>query len=684
MLGEGLGVLAWPIVILLAVLILPSIRVIGPTEVGLVMRRFSLRKLREGSPIAFHGEAGYQADLLMPGWRFKLWVLYRVEKHPWVQVPAGQIGVVIAQAGAALPIGAKSALYKPEFGDFTDLRGFVGRGGQKGVQRPVLSPGSLAAIHPVGFLVITQTRVYGVPVSPELRAAVDRAGTLTPRSFGLDPEQLSVTIIRAQPTEAGALVDMIGVVVALEGPPLASGDIACRLGGAGGFDDILQMERGGIPQSQIMEALLGSKNTLHNNYQDYQAFLDNGGKVGLQHDPLLPGAYNLNPFLVRVDLVPMLVVEQGQVAVIKAYVGLPTEDISGEAFKFGSLVNPGHRGIWREALRTGKFPINPHCYRWEIVPTAILTLNWAEATSQAHQLDARLKQIEAKSREAFVFNIDLQVQIHIPDRNAPKVISMVGTVLNLVTEVLQAAVGNHFRDKLQGMEAVEFIENRHRVQAEAFEYIAGELNQYEIETKGVYIQDVVFPADLVQVLTSRQIAVQQTETFQREKEAQDQRVRMEQAKGTADMQSQLAQAQVGVEIAQNRASAKKAEADGEATYIAQTGTAKGAEVRAVGMARAEAYRAQVEALGAAPTALVNAINALAEKQLSFVPNNLVMVNGGGEGAPGTLSGLAAMMMGAMGAQAQKLAGDPSASPSEEVLLTSPEEMGPSAPEPLTP
>ncbi len=75
----------------------------------------------------------------------------------------------------------------------------------------------------------------------------------------------------------------------------------------------------------------------------------------------------------------MLVVEQGQVAVIKSYVGLPTEDTSGLEFKFGSLVKPGHRGIWEEPLRTGKYPINPHCYQWEIVPTAILTLNWAEA-----------------------------------------------------------------------------------------------------------------------------------------------------------------------------------------------------------------------------------------------------------------------------------------------------------------
>ena len=48
----------------------------------------------------------------MPGLRFKFCLVYAVTKHPWVQVPAGQIGVVIAQVGEALPIGAKSAVYK--------------------------------------------------------------------------------------------------------------------------------------------------------------------------------------------------------------------------------------------------------------------------------------------------------------------------------------------------------------------------------------------------------------------------------------------------------------------------------------------------------------------------------------------------------------------------------------------
>jgi len=386
--------------------------------------------------------------------------------------------------------------------------------------------------------------------------------------------------------------------------------------------------------------MLGTKNGLHNNYQDFQAFMDHGGKIGLQHDPLLYGAFALNPFLVSVEMVPMLVVEQGQVAVVKSYVGLATEDTSGPEFKFGSLVRPGHRGIWQEPLRTGKYPINPRCYQAEIVPTLILTLNWADVISEAHRLDARLKSIEAKSREGFVFQLDLQVQIHVPDTKAPKVISSVGTMQNLVNEVLQAVVGNYFRNKLQGMPAVDFVQSRDKVQQDAFKLISEQIAQYQVETKGVFIQDVVLPPALVEVLTQREIANQQIETLQKQRAAQEERISMEQSKGTADMQSELAKSRVNVDIFTNQANARKQQADGEATYIRETGKARGAEVEAVGLARAKAYEQQVKALGQTPTAIVNAVTALAEKQVKVVPEILVAGGGGG-----SFEGLASTLMG---------------------------------------
>src|SRR4029453_11393537 len=96
---------------------------------------------------------------------------------------------------------------------------------------------------------------------------------------------------------------VIGLVTTLEGTPLAKGDIASRLGG---FDDIAELESNPeTTDAQLIDHLLGSKNDLHNNYQDFQGFLDNGGRIGLQHDPPLYGAHLLKPLPVRGEAGPL-------------------------------------------------------------------------------------------------------------------------------------------------------------------------------------------------------------------------------------------------------------------------------------------------------------------------------------------------------------------------------------------
>ena len=236
----------------------------------------------------------------MPGLRFKLWPVYTVTRHPMVQIPAGLVGVVIAQVGAALPIGAKSAAYKPAFGNFQDLEAFVDRWRREGRAAP-----GAAARHrradPSG-------RLHGDHAGRVLRRADRRdlrpgrrQGALKPQNFGLIP-QLEVVRIEPQVREDGKIADMVGIVTTLEGTPLPKGAIANRLGD---FEDLAALEdKPGVTDAELVETLLSVKNDVHNNYQDFQAFLDNGGRIGLQHDPLLYGAYNLNPFLVAVEMMP--------------------------------------------------------------------------------------------------------------------------------------------------------------------------------------------------------------------------------------------------------------------------------------------------------------------------------------------------------------------------------------------
>ena len=63
------------LLILALLFIFNSIKLIGPTEVGLVTKRIG-KRLPDDNPIALRGEAGYQADLLMPGLRFRWWPVH--------------------------------------------------------------------------------------------------------------------------------------------------------------------------------------------------------------------------------------------------------------------------------------------------------------------------------------------------------------------------------------------------------------------------------------------------------------------------------------------------------------------------------------------------------------------------------------------------------------------------------
>ena len=335
--------------------------------------------------------------MLMPGLRMKLWPIYSVQKFPWVQVPGGRDRRGDRAGGCAaadrreerrVPIGVRQLLrprhvHRRRRPEGRAAAGAAARHADADPSGRVPRPHPRAGVRRPG--VAGHRRVD----------ARQRRHARRPRASGSRRRRSGSWSSRPRARRHDRHRDRArgrAAAVGRHREPARRLRRRRRDGGGRGHRGASASET----DARIIEVLLGNKNNEHNNYQDLQAFLDNGGKIGLQHDPLLYGAYLLNPFLVRVEMVPMLVVNQGEVAVIKAFVGLPTLDTSGSEFKFGSIVSPGHRGIWREPLRTGKYPINPRCYAAEIVPTSILTLNWSKETSASHNLDANLAPIEGE------------------------------------------------------------------------------------------------------------------------------------------------------------------------------------------------------------------------------------------------------------------------------------------------
>src|SRR6476659_7153598 len=132
--------------------------------------------------------------------------------------------------------------------------------------------------------------------------------------------------------------------------------------------------------------------------------------------------------------------------------------------------------------------------------------------------------------------------------------------------------------------------------------------------------------------TEKILAEQRQNMYNAQREAEEKRIQLEKTKSHADNQKDLVAATVGVEIASKRAEQRKAEGEGEAHYIQQTGRAEAEKVRLMGEAQGVAYREQVNALGAQGVALVETLKVIGEKNVRITPD--VMASGGGSGDGG--------------------------------------------------
>ena len=270
--------------------------------------------------------------------------------------------------------------------------------------------------------------------------------------------------------------NMLGIVTTMDGEPIPSGRIA------------------------------GKEIEGHNNFQDIDAFLMQGGCRGLQPQMVLAGSYYINPWAVQLEETPMTDVPIGYVGVVISYIGDDGKDMTGDSFKHGNIVSKGFRGVWMEPLGPGKYPLNKYTMKLELVPTTNLVLNWANARSESHALDKNLSTITVRSKDGFPFNLDVAQIIHIPANEAPKVIARFGSMNNLVSQVLEPTIGNYFRNSAQDSDVISFLSTRKERQESAKSHIGKVLEEYNVNAVDTLIGDIVPPASLMKTLTDRKIA----------------------------------------------------------------------------------------------------------------------------------------------------------------------------------
>jgi uncharacterized membrane protein YqiK len=588
--------------------------IVPEDKIGLVTKKYVLfgqQELPESRIVATKGEAGFQAQTLAPGIYFWKWVWqYEITFQAFTIIPTGKIGLVLAKDGKELETGRILAR-KIDCDSFQDARSFLQNGGRKGRQTAIIAPGS-----------------YRI------------------NTFLFEIEVHDMTNI---PDNA------VGIITTREGTPLDEGQIAGKL-------------------------ING-----HNKFQDVDAFLESGGYKGLQEQVILAGSYFLNPWFITLEMVKMTEISIGYVGVIISYVGADGVDLSGAEFKHGNIVSKLQKGVWADALGPGKYPINPFIMKVELVPTTNLVLNWASARSEAHQLDKNLSTITVRSKDGFTFNLDVAQIIHIPTNEAPKVIARFGNMSNLVTQVLEPTIGNYFRNSAQDAEVIDFLKSRKERQESAREHIGKVLDQYNVFAVDTLIGDIVPPDSLMKTLTDRKLAEEQKVTYETQRLAQETRQKLEKETAIAEIQKDVVKADQGVWIAERvaDASVKKATGDAnsvriqatadaerlkllaggeaektrvmakadaekiellakaEAEKISLTGNAEAEKILAIGKSSAESYKLAVEGMGGDNFTQLKVMEAIGAQHIKIMPD--VLIGGGGEGN-GPINGLLGLQL----------------------------------------
>lgn len=444
---------------------------------------------------------------------------------------------------------------------------------------------------------------------------------------------------------------MVGIITTLDGMPIEAGQIAGKL-----VDG-------------------------HNNYQDFDLFIKNGGNRGLQPQVILAGSYNLNPWAIQIEETPMTEIPIGFVGVVISYTGQEGHDLTGSDFKHGNIVEKGYKGVWLEPLGPGKYPVNKYIMKVELVPTTNLVLNWAAARSEAHNLDKNLSTITVRSKDGFPFNLDVAQIIHVPTTEAPKVIARFGNMVNLVSQVLEPTIGNYFRNSAQDSDVIAFLSTRKERQESAKMHIKKVLDEYNVNAVDTLIGDIVPPESLMKTLTDRKIAEEQKVTYETQKKAQETRQGMEKETAIADMQKDIVTAQQSVEIAERTANATVKKAEGDATgvklavgaeaeatklrahaeaeamkaraqaesesiklkasaqaeQISLTGDAEAGKILAIGKSTAEAYELAVKAIGGENFTKFKITEELAKGNVKLIPD--VLIGGNGNGGGNAMDGL---------------------------------------------
>jgi len=670
---------------------------VGAREIAIKERRYIGAKMPPGRVVATEGEVGIQADVLKPGLHLIKFPFERVvRKVPLIEIGADELGIIEAIDGEPMPSGRIFAPDRAQnaHNNFQDPIAFIKRGGIKGIQLRTLPPG-LWPIHPYLFRVSIAKATLVPQGKVGVITAADGApldpGRLLGKAISDHKNFQDAEQFIAAGGQKGPQVDILtpGVYRILT----QSGSIEGSNEAKPGLFNVRLFDATIINENQIglVEALDGAplnqrdyvaeSVTGHDNFQDGHEFIGKGGQRGPQKDILLPGTYYINPLLFKVISETAKEIKPGEVAVVVSNVGKdPSEEVRREmAAKVRQrmereqreqvevsatrldmiddgrtveqikadlmtgdpadrrldegaheayVVPEGYRGIQETVVGPGRYYVNTLAISPIVIPTTNQTVEWT-----AGEVANTFNPFEVISKDGFTMQLEVRVVFRVKPEDAPFMVAKIGGIERLIQNVMHPLIDSIFRNQASESSAMAYLQNRHEEQERAEARVRAHLLKYHVDVVNVLICHIHLPEELMKTQTEKILAEQRQNMYNAQREAEEKRIQLEKTKSQADNQKDLMAATVGVEIASKRAEQRKAEGEGEAHYIQQTGRAEAEKVRLMGEAQGVAYREQVNALGPQGVALVETLKVIGEKGVRITPD--VMANGGGaEGGGG--------------------------------------------------
>ena len=382
-----------------------------------------------------------------------------------------------------------------------------------------------------------------------------------------------------------------------------------------------------------------------------QAFIEQGGYRGPQETVLKPGSYRMNQYLydVRIDQETVAtIIPTGQVGVVKSNVQQPGLNCREEMVRVSQaqhdaealsvpLVPKGCIGLWKDPLLPGAYYLNRHAYDVTLVDTRVQTweykggytrrvidlsldqqgnLNQVERSINVPKPDSAVDIAVFVKVEGWDIPQELRAVAQVSPENAPIVAGSVGGIdqiehrilTPLIRSIVRNVAGSTIRvpkkegDQVVGYETratkvIDFIENREAIEETIEAQIKTEARKAGVEIKEVRLGEPAIPPEILLGRQRQQLADQLGEAYKRETEAQKQRIETEQAKATANEQPRLVEAQIAVQVANQKEAERAALGRAEKQYLEEIAKGQLAQANVLGQDRVAMLQALEKVLG---------------------------------------------------------------------------------------